>query len=75
LVWSTKLSAGSLPGGDEMALPVGARVWVMREGRSGRVVACAQGGLLYRVRLDGGDGAVLVRTGGDLLRLHDEAPD
>ena len=75
MVWSTKLSAGALPGADEMALPVGARVWVMREGRSGRVVARAQGGLLYRVRLDGDDSAVLVRTGGDLLRLHDEAPE
>jgi hypothetical protein len=75
LVWSTKLSAGSFGGADDLALPVGARVWLMREGRTGRVVTCAQGGLLYRVRLDGNDGATLVRTGGDLLRLHDEAPE
>ena len=33
--------------------PVGARVWLPREGRHGRVIVQAQGGLLYRVRLEG----------------------
>ena len=75
MVWSPKLSVGSVAGADDLALPVGARVWLMRDGRTGRVVACAQGGLLYRVRLDGEAGATLVRTGGDLMRLHDETPE
>ncbi len=34
--------------------PVGARVWLPREGRHGRVIVRAHGGLLYRVRLEGG---------------------
>ncbi len=33
--------------------PVGARVWLPREGHHGRVIVQAQGGLLYRVRLEG----------------------
>jgi hypothetical protein len=73
LAWSTKLVGGAFQA-DDMALPVGARVWLMREGRTGRVVACAQGGLLYRVRLDGEGAPTLVRTGGDLMRLQDDDP-
>jgi hypothetical protein len=37
-----------------IAPPVGAAVLLVRDGRAGRVVAWSQGGLLCRVRLDGG---------------------
>ncbi len=33
-------------------VPLGARVWLPREGRCGRVVVRVLDGLLYRVRLD-----------------------
>ena len=33
--------------------PVGARVWLPKERRYGRVVVRAQGGLLYRIRPEG----------------------
>jgi len=33
-------------------VPLGARVWLPREGRCGRVVVWVLDGLLYRVRLD-----------------------
>lgn len=49
----------------------GSPVWVLRNARFGRVVATAQEGLLYRVRLDG-DGAHVVCSGEDLFALHDE---
>ena len=52
-------------------LPVGARVWLLREGYSGRIVARAQGGLLYRVRREGRATESLFCPGCDLLRLHD----
>jgi hypothetical protein len=35
--------------------PVGARVWLPRESRYGRVIVRAQGGLLYCVRLEGAE--------------------
>jgi hypothetical protein len=56
----------------EAGLPVGARVWLVDRARGGRVVARAQGGLLYKVRLEGAAGATLACAGSDLLRLHDE---
>lgn len=57
------------------SVPVGGRVWLMATGRSGRVVARAQGGLLYRVRLEGGAGAEMaVCPEGDLLPLAGESP-
>jgi hypothetical protein len=37
-------------------VPLGARVWLPREGRCGRVVVRVLDGLLYRVRLDGEPG-------------------
>ena len=47
--------------------PVGATVWLPREGRRGRVVVRAHGGLLYRVRLEGdGEGRLLERPGCEL---------
>ena len=62
-----ELSAG-------LALPIGARVWLLQEGRSARVTACAHGGLLYRVRLES-DGSVLARPGCELMRLHEAEAD
>ena len=60
-----------------LGAPVGGRVWLLALGRSGRVVAQAQGGLLCRVRLDDGAAApptTVVCAGGDLLPLlEDEA--
>ncbi len=53
------------------ALPVGARVWLLREGYSGRVVARAQGGLLYRVKREEGAAQSLFCPACDLLRLQD----
>lgn len=55
---------------------VGGRVWLIAAGRSGRVVAHAQGGLLCRVRLDGpvADAATVVCAGGDLLPLLEAEP-
>lgn len=54
-----------------MALPVGARVWLLREGYSGRIVARAQGGLLYRVRREGAAAESLFLPACDLLQLHE----
>lgn len=55
------------------SVPVGSRVWLMTTGRSGRVVARAQGGLLYRVRLEGAaEATAVVCPGGDLLPLAGE---
>jgi hypothetical protein len=59
------------PTGDT-AFPVGARVLLLDRARCGRVVARAHGGLLYKVRLEGGTGATLACAGSDLLRLHDD---
>lgn len=57
------------------SVPVGSRVWLMATGRSGRVVARAQGGLLYRIRLEGtAEAGAVVCPGGDLLPLAGEDP-
>jgi hypothetical protein len=46
----------------------GSPVWVLRSARFGRVVATAQEGLLYRVRLEG-DGADVVCSSDELFAL------
>jgi hypothetical protein len=51
----------------------GTRVWMVRDGRFGRVVATAQGGLICRVRPDGGGPAVEC-LGDDLFYLDDSRP-
>lgn len=66
------------PAAPPLAPPVGARAWLARDSRAGRVVAHAHGGLLCRVRLEDGPGAgsVVARPGCELLRLADEpGPD
>ena len=40
--------------------PVGARVWLAKERRYGRVVVRAQGGLLYRIRPEGSEQETLL---------------
>jgi hypothetical protein len=50
------------------------RVWLLRDGRFGRVVATAQGGLLCRVRPDGG-GPVVDCLGDELFRLCPVQPE
>ena len=52
--------------------PVGSRVWLPREGRYGRVVVRVHGGLLYRVRLEGGGAWRLVERPPCELRAADE---
>ena len=53
--------------------PIGTRVWLLRDGRAGRVVALSQGGLLCHVRPEDG-GSTLRRPGGELLPLAAEGP-
>jgi hypothetical protein len=50
-----------------------ARVWLLRDGRVGRVVALSQGGLLCHVRPEEG-GATLRRPGCELLPLASDGP-
>lgn len=72
---NTELGQAAGPPEAGFSVAVGSRVWLMTTGRSGRVVARAQGGLLYRVRLEGGSGAeAVVCPGGDLLSLVDGDP-
>ena len=67
--------------------PVGARVWLPKERRYGRVIARAQGGLLYRIRPEGTEREPLLerstcelvtvsegwlRCGPDPVRVHCE---
>lgn len=52
-------------------LPLGTRVWSLPDGRVGRVVTRIQGGLTYRVVLEGSYTASQ-RCGGDLLPLSAE---
>jgi hypothetical protein len=52
--------------------PVGIRVWLPREGRHGRVIVQAQGGLLYRVRLEGGTAPQLLDCSACELRPASE---
>ena len=72
MVWGARSGGDAVPAGGDVALPVGARVWLLPQACGGRVVARAHGGLVYRVRREGAAGAVLVCPGSDLLRLHDE---
>lgn len=58
-------TGGSQP---HTTLPLGARVWSVPDGRVGRVVTRIQGGLAYRVMLEGAYTAC-ERCGGDLLAL------
>ncbi len=53
--------------------PVGARFWLLRDGRVGRVVALSQGGLLCHVRPEEG-GATLRCPGCELLPLAADGP-
>jgi hypothetical protein len=48
----------------------GTRVWLLREGGFGRIVAVGQGGLVCRVRLEGHD-LVIDQLGCELLPLED----
>jgi hypothetical protein len=50
----------------------GALVWLVRDGRFGRVVASAQGGLMCRVRPEGPGAAVLELAGCDLLPVAED---
>ncbi len=52
----------------------GALVWLVRDGRFGRVVASAQGGLLCRVRPEGA-AAVLELAGCELLPVREDEGD
>jgi len=56
-----------------IAPPLGAAVRLLRDGRAGRVVAHAQGGLLCRVRLDGraGPGETVECSGSELVPVAD----
>lgn len=56
------------------SVPIGARVWLLQEGCSARVTACAHGGLLYRVRLES-DGSMLACPACDLLQLSEFEAD
>ena len=60
-----------------IAPPVGSEVRLRRDGRTGRVVAHSQGGLLCRVRVDGGraGATTLELPGCELLPPHQTAPD
>jgi hypothetical protein len=57
------------PGRTPGALRVGYRVWHIRDGRFGRVIAIAQGGLLCRVRPETG-GSDVVCLGCELMALE-----
>ena len=66
---NANLDGAAAPDEVGAALPVGGRVWLLRDGRVGRIVAQAQGGLLCRVRLEDGV-TFLLRPGCELLRLQ-----
>jgi hypothetical protein len=54
--------------------PVGARVWLPKERRYGRVVARAQGGLLYRIRLEGAEREPLLeRSAFELVMVSEDS--
>lgn len=72
MVWSSKADGCDGSATVDMTIPVGARVWLLRDGRTGRVVAKVQGGLLYRVRPEGEAKDALQCACSDLLRLHDD---
>lgn len=52
----------------------GALVWLLQDGRFGRVVSSSQGGLMCRVRLEWGE-AVVDRPGGELLAVRENDSD
>jgi hypothetical protein len=53
---------------------VGARVWLPKESRYGRVVARAQGGLLYRIRPEGAEREPLLeRSAGELVTVGEDS--
>jgi hypothetical protein len=52
----------------------GTRVWLLRDGRFGRVVTTAQGGLICRVRPEGG-GPDVECLGDELFYLDDSRPE
>lgn len=52
------LDAAAEPMPASSATRPGMLVWLLRDGRFGRVVATAQGGLVCRVRLEGGAGVI-----------------
>jgi hypothetical protein len=60
-----------------IAPPVGSEVRLRRDGRTGRVVAHSQGGLLCRVRVEGGraGSTTLELPGCELLPPHQPAPE
>jgi hypothetical protein len=55
----------------------GTRVWLLNDGRFGRVIAVAHGGLICRVRPEGaGAAAAPIACGADeLFILHEAGPD
>ena len=66
-------AANASPAG-RLAPPVGGKVWLLHGGGFGRVVAIGQGGLVCRVRLEGGTAALVDCPGCELLPLAG-APD
>jgi hypothetical protein len=56
--------------------PVGARVWLPKERRYGRVVVRAQGGLLYRIRPEGAEREQLLeRSTCELVTVSEDGWD
>lgn len=69
MAWNVNVDGTTSAGADgAVGPPLGARVWLLRDGRVGRVVAMAQGGLLCRVLMED-DLTLLLRPGCELLRL------
>ena len=69
------MASESRPGHAAVAAKAGAprpgtRVWLSRDGRFGRVVAIAQGGLICRVRPEGG-GPDVACLGDELFYLEE----
>jgi hypothetical protein len=53
---------------------VGARVWLPKENRYGRVVVRAQGGLLYRIRPEGTEREPLLeRSAGEIVTVGEDS--
>ncbi len=53
--------------------PIGTRVWLPREGRYGRVIVQAHGGLLYGIRPENPKGRRLLERSACELEAADEA--
>lgn len=60
--------ASGIGGASTVAPPLGTRVWLLRDGGFGRIVAVCQGGLLCRILLERGSG-LIERPGCELLPL------